>query len=127
MSHLLPEQFTDLELFMGWALAKETERNRKRLASTMAEMRAFYQAILPRIDAIIAYLNQFPLDNMPEEARRLLYLTLSLAEITPAVEIYGQPEVINSFQERGEAERFIAVHDRRHQERGESRKEEEKI
>ena len=91
----LPEPFHDLEPFSGWALAKESERTGKRLASTMAEIRAFYDAVLPRLEPIVQYLNQFPLDRMPEDAQRLLYLTLSLVEIASAVELYGQPGVIN--------------------------------
>jgi len=102
---LLPEQFKDLEPFMEWALAKESERTRKRLSSPMEELRAFYHAMLPRMEAIIEYLNQFPLDQMSEDAERLFYLTLSLAEVADAVELYGQPEVINGF----DPSRFISV------------------
>jgi hypothetical protein len=105
---LLPDPFKDLEPFVSsWALAKEAERNRKRLSSTMEEIRAFYQALLPRMEAIIAYLNRFPLEEMPEDARRLFYLTLSLAEISPAVELYGEPGVIDGF----ESARFVPVRD----------------
>ena len=107
---LLPNPFKDLEPFAsGWALATERERNRKRLSSTMEELRAFYNAVLPRMEAILEYLNQFPPDKMPEEARRLFFLTLSLAEIAPAVELFGQPEVIDGF----ESSRFIPGHEPR--------------
>ncbi|MGE4056430.1 MAG: hypothetical protein AB7F99_16705, partial [Vicinamibacterales bacterium] len=89
---LLPDQFADLEPLAGrWSLATETQRSRHRLASSMEDMAAFAQALLPQLDRIFAYLDQFPLDKMPEEARRLFYLTLSLAEVAPALETYGQP------------------------------------
>lgn len=101
----LPEQFNDLEQFIGWALPTERGRNLKRRTSTYAEIKALYDTVLPRMEAIIAYLNQFPLDQMPEDAARLLNITLSLAEIAPAVEFYQQPEVIDGFP----AERFIPV------------------
>ena len=91
----LPEPFHDLAPFSGWVLAKESERTGKRLASTMGEIQAFYDAVLPRLEAIVQYLNQFPLDHLPEEAQQLLYLTLSLMEVASAVELYGQPGVLN--------------------------------
>ena len=103
---VLPELFRDLEPFAGWALASETERNRKRLASTMAEIRAFYDAILPRMEAVIGYLNQFPLEAMPADAQRLLHLTFSLAEVSTAVELFKQPGVVDGY----DARRFVPVH-----------------
>ncbi|HKA56256.1 MAG TPA: hypothetical protein VKJ47_21610, partial [Candidatus Binatia bacterium] len=89
--HVFPEPFRDLEAFAGWALETEVERNRKRLASTMAEIQAFYDAMLPRMEAVIDYLNQFPLEAMPADAQRLLHLTFSLAEVSTAVELFKQP------------------------------------
>ncbi len=105
---LLPAQFTDLEPFAGaWALATQRERERKRAASTPEELKTLYNTLIPRLQPMLEYLNQFPLNNLPEDARRLLYLTLSFAEIAPFVECYGgQPHVPNSFEET----RFIAVH-----------------
>lgn len=94
----LPEQFKDLESFVGtWALATQTERKKKRLSSTIAELRIFHDTILPRMDAIITYLNQFPLENLPEDAKRLFDLALSFMEVAPAVEIFGQPDVPEAF------------------------------
>jgi len=83
---LLPEQFQELEQWMAWSLATEQERSAKRQASTMEEIRAFYDAMLARMDDVLPYLDQFPLDALPEDAARLFYLTLSLAEVLLAVE-----------------------------------------
>jgi hypothetical protein len=97
-NRILPEQFYGLERFAAvWSLQTERERNRKRLSSTMAEIQELYDALLPRMDEIMEYLNQYPLDALPAEAKRLFYLTLSLAEVTPAVEQYGSPAVIDGF------------------------------
>jgi hypothetical protein len=102
----LPEGFQDLEEFVAaWSRASERERNRQRLSSSMAEIQALYDALLPRMDAIIGYLNTQPLNDMSEDARRLFHLSLSLAEIAPAVEFYKQPEVIDGFP----PERFVPV------------------
>ena len=104
---LLPESFQDLEPFAAaWSLATEKERNRRRVSSTMEEIQAFYAAVLPRMEMIIAYLNQFPLETMPAEAQRLFYLTFSLAEVAPAVELFKQPGVVDGY----DAARFVPVH-----------------
>jgi len=103
---LLPDAFQDLPPFAEWALATERERNRKRLSSSMEEIQVFYDAILPRMEAVIAYLNQFPLDAMPADAQRLLYLTFSLAEVSTAVELFKQPSVADGY----DASRFVALH-----------------
>lgn len=94
----VPDRFEDLNAFAEtWALATEAERNAKRRSSTMEEIRAFYHAMLSRMDEIVAYLNQYPLDNMPEEATRLLYLALSFMEVSPAVELFGEPDETGIF------------------------------
>jgi hypothetical protein len=90
---ILPEQFQDLEFFADrWALPTEKERNAQRRASRMEEIQAFYFAMLPHMEEIITYLNQFPLDAMPSDARRLLYMALSFMEVSPAVELFHEPD-----------------------------------
>ena len=93
----LPEGFRDLEAWLEWSLATERERSAKRQASSMQDIKAFYDAILPRMDEVLSYLEQFPLDNIPPDAQQLFYLTLSLAEIAPAVELFGQPSVVDGY------------------------------
>jgi len=104
----LPATFTDLEPFTGWSLATEAERQKKRMASSMAEIQAFYDAILPRMDAIISYLDQFSMNAMPSDAQRLLNLTFSLAEIAAAVELFKQPSVADGY----DVARFVPTHNR---------------
>ena len=88
-----------------WALMTQAEREVKRRGSSAEEMRAFYDAMLPRMEGIIETLNAFPLNDLPPDARTLMNLTLSLAEVAPHVEFYkGSPKVPFSFEE----ERFIA-------------------
>jgi hypothetical protein len=89
---LLPPEFADLEPFAKeWCLASEPERYAKRLASTMDEMQAFYDAIFPRAEDAIVYLEKFPLDDLPEDAHRLLQLLYSLIMVSFPVEIWRQP------------------------------------
>jgi hypothetical protein len=91
---LLPAQFSDLEPFAReWCLASEPERYAKRLASTMDQMQAFYDAIFPRAEEAIAYLEKVPLDDLPDDAHRLLQLLYSLILVSFAVEIWRQPYI----------------------------------
>ena len=94
----LPAPFAKLEQFVDqWALGTERERNSMRLASTIEDIQEFYNAILPEIHDALVYLDEFPLDDMPEDARKLFNLTLSLAEVSNAVERYDEPAVPNGF------------------------------
>ncbi len=104
----LPQPFTDLEVFVAdWSLATQREREHQRSASSAGELKTLYEVLLPRLDPILEYLNQYELDKLPADAKRLFYLTLSFAEIAPFVECYkGEPRVPNSFDES----RFIALH-----------------
>jgi hypothetical protein len=103
---LFPAQFHDLEQWRAWALATEQERSNRRQASTMKDLKAFYAAMLARIEEVLPYLDQFSVDALPEDATRLFYLTLSLAEIAPAIEQFGQPGVVDGY----EVKRFMVQH-----------------
>ena len=102
----LPEQFRDLEQWLAWSLETEGERSDHRQASAMEDITAFYEALLARRDEVLSYLEQFNLDELPDDARRLFYLTLSLAEVAPAVEQFGQPSVVDGY----DIKRFVASH-----------------
>ena len=91
---LLPPGFSDLEPFAEtWCLASEPERYAKRLASTLDEMQAFYDAMFPRAEEAIAYLETIPFDDLPDDARRLLHLLYSLIMVSFPVEIWRQPYI----------------------------------
>ncbi len=107
MNTLLPKEFSALEGFADWALPTSVERNRKRLGSSMDEITALYNALLPRTEEILAYLDQFSLEEMPQDARRLLRLALSLAEISIAVELFHEPTVTGGC----DPSRFVVVHE----------------
>jgi hypothetical protein len=93
---VLPPEFADLEPFADWALPTEPERYAKRLASSMAELQAFYDAALPRLEDAASYLEQLPLDALPDDATRLLHLTYSLINVSFPVEAWRQPRVPDS-------------------------------
>ena len=91
---LLPAEFSDLERFAkDWCLATEPERYAKRLASSMDEMQAFYDAVFPRAEEATTYCDKFPLHDLPADAHRLLLLLYSLILVSFAVEIWRQPRI----------------------------------
>jgi hypothetical protein len=91
---LLPPEFSDLEPWVAdWCLDSEPERYAKRLSSTMGEIQAFYDAVFPRAEEAIRYLEKLPLSDLPEDAFRLLKLLYSLILMSFPVEIWKQPYI----------------------------------
>lgn len=84
----LPPDFADLAPFLDdWALATEQERYVKLLATPLPELRLFYDAMLKRSDAIVAYLSRFPLDALPAEARLLYELMVTFIETAHPIDL----------------------------------------
>ena len=96
MSTVLPTDFADLEPFADWALETEAERYAKRLASSMDELQAFYDAAFPRLEAAMAYLDALELQALPDDAARLLWLCYSLVNASFPVEVWRQARVPDS-------------------------------
>ncbi|HUH68918.1 MAG TPA: hypothetical protein VLZ05_08550 [Mycobacterium sp.] len=92
----LPAEFADLEPYLDWDLTTEPERYAKRLASTMPEMQAFYDAAFPRMNDVIAYCDKFPLHDLPEDARTLMHMMQSLINVSFPIEAWKQPKVPDS-------------------------------
>ena len=92
----LPDGFEDLVPWLDWALDSERARTAKKMAASMEELRALYDAVMPRMEEIIAYLDSVPGDDLPAPAHRLYLLTLSLVEVSNLVEIYKRREVIEA-------------------------------
>lgn len=98
---MLPEPFTALEPFAAtWSLPTEIARHEQRRASSMDALRDFYDAMLPRMPQILSYLETRPLDDLDTDDTRLMRLTLSLAEIAPAVELFGSPIIKDAVDSR---------------------------
>jgi hypothetical protein len=94
---LLPPEFAELEPFAPtWCLATERERFAQRMATPMADQQAFYDAFFPRAEEAIAHCDRFPLDELPEDAERLLQLIYSLVMVSFPVEAWRQPHIPDS-------------------------------
>ena len=96
MSAVLPSEFVDLEPFAEWCLPTEPECYAKRLASSMAEMKAFYDAITPRAEVALAYCDKFPLDDLPEDVLNLMHLLYSMIMVSFPVECWKQRRLPDS-------------------------------
>lgn len=96
MTATLPSDFADLEPFADWALESEADRYAKRLSSSMEDLRAFYDAAFPRLEAAAAHLDGYDLDALPDDARNLLWLCYSLVNVSFPVEVWHQPRVPDS-------------------------------
>ncbi len=106
MTKSVDDYFAMMEPWLErWDLMTQAEREINRRESTAVQMQGFYDALVPELEVIINVLNEYPLNDMPDKARSLMNLTLSLAEIAPHVEFYdGAAGVPFAFAE----ERFIA-------------------
>ena len=93
---ILPPEFADLEPYADWALPSELNRYAKRLASSMDELQAFYDAAFPRLEEGADYLRQVGLEGIADEDRHLLWLFSSLVTVSFPVEVWRQPRVPDS-------------------------------
>jgi len=89
----LPEGFSQLEEFVAdWIFATEGERLAKRISTDYAETKRFYSAAIEAAPQALDLLKERPATGeMPDEEARLSGLMLMLAEIAPAVELFGAP------------------------------------
>jgi hypothetical protein len=86
---LLPEEFADLEPFATkWVLPTLEERLQERLDTSMAELQAFYDAVFPRAEEAMTYLDQFDIGDLPETAENLMVLLFSLSVVSVATDIF---------------------------------------
>jgi hypothetical protein len=90
----LPAEFGDLEPFAAvWCLPSEGERWARRMTTSIDDMRLFYDAVFPRMEAILAFCDEFPLDALPEKTEHLLQLALSFVMVSFPVEVWNQARI----------------------------------
>jgi hypothetical protein len=96
-ARLLPDGFADLEPFVAdWARPTRHERYETRLSKSIDELIEFYDAIAPRAEEAIEHLDSFDLDDLPDDATRLLQLLYSMILVSYAVNIFRQPRIPDS-------------------------------
>ncbi len=93
-NNLLPAPFADLASHLRYALPTTKERLRARVASSMADLQLFYNAVSPRMDAIMTYMKDFPADEkaLPPQELNLMRLAKAFMCIAVAVELFNAPD-----------------------------------
>ncbi|MGE3745300.1 MAG: hypothetical protein AB7G25_06265 [Sphingomonadaceae bacterium] len=94
----MPEPFQDLGGFLDWALPTETLRRQKRESSTMEEIREFYDAVLPKVQAIMDHFRAAETesggpDKVDDDSKTLFTLMLAFACASLSVELHKSPVV----------------------------------
>lgn len=93
----LPEGFTELAPFVAdWAQPTRAARYEARLAKPYDELVRFYDAIAPRAEEAIAYLNGLDINALPDDATRLLHLLYSMVLVSYAVNVFKQNRIPDS-------------------------------
>ena len=93
LTKTLGEPFADLDHWApAWALETEAERFSHRVNAGYADIEAFYQALVPRMDDIIDHLNATPLGEFSDEQKNLYHLAQSFFEAAVAVENLQEPD-----------------------------------
>lgn len=89
----LPAGFEDLAPYAAvWgSLETQEERYLQRQHSTMKQLKAYYDATAPRLNAIFDHLDQFPMDALPDSEALLYRTALGLTEAAMAIEVFNQP------------------------------------
>jgi hypothetical protein len=87
-ANLLPEGFSELEPYVAnWAIDNEKDRYLQLHRSKIEDVRAFYGAVLARIDEVIDRLNQTPLASFSDEEKTLMNLAMTFAETAHPVDL----------------------------------------
>lgn len=108
MSEDPTQQFAELVPFLAvWARASEQARSEVRWQADSEAYAAFYAAMMPRLDELLALVDRYELGAVPPSVLPFYHLLLAFAEAAPHSELYGDSNrVPNSF----DASRFVAAH-----------------
>jgi hypothetical protein len=97
MANTLPDGFSELETYVvDWALPTRAERYAARLDRPFDDLVAFYDAVAPRAEEAVAYLDGLDINALPEDATRLLHLLYSLILVSYAVNVFKQNRIPDS-------------------------------
>jgi hypothetical protein len=97
MARELPEGFAELEPFVAtWALPTRAERYAARLDQPFDDLVAFYDAVAPRAEEAVAYLDGLDINALPPDATRLLHMLYSMVLVSYAVNVFKQNRIPDS-------------------------------
>jgi hypothetical protein len=88
MAQKLPAKYRALEPFIAdWALETEADRLKKLVATSIDDLRAFYDAIYPHAAAIRDELSERKLDALAPEEKTLFFLLMTFIEVAHPIEL----------------------------------------
>jgi hypothetical protein len=88
MTQSLPAPYRELEPFVtDWALETEGERLKKLVATSIDDLRVFYDAIFPRSAEIRDYLSEKKFDALTPEENTLFFLLMTFIEVAHPIEL----------------------------------------
>jgi hypothetical protein len=94
---MLPQAFSELQPYVAdWALPTRAQRYEARLSKPFDELVTFYDAVAPRAEEAIAYLNGLDIDDLPDDATNLLHLLYSMILVSYAVNVFKQNRIPDS-------------------------------
>ncbi|MCG2634141.1 MAG: hypothetical protein J4A00_04330 [Gammaproteobacteria bacterium] len=94
----IPAEFHALDPYLEkWAIDNYAERLKVRLSSTIEELTELHDAVLPHMKSVILALDEYPLDDMPEELKPYGHLVLTVAAYDLAVNRYKEVDVPYSY------------------------------
>lgn len=97
MGTSLPEAFSGLEPYVtDWSLATRKERYAARLDRPFAALEVFYDAVAPRAEEAIAYLDTLNINALPADATRLMHMLYSFILVSYAVNVFNQNRIPDS-------------------------------
>ncbi len=86
--------FSELQEYINdWGHADAHQRLNKRTNADFSDLKKFYDAVVPRLGEIIEFLNQFPVDDIPEEFGPLAYMALAACEVDDPVNVWQSSEL----------------------------------
>lgn len=113
MNSIPRPDLTSLQPYIDvWGLPTAKQRVVKRVSSAMAEIQAFYDAFLPRLQELIEYLDQFPIESIPADDQPLANTLLSLCEVDNAVNKWRAPTLDTGIAIQNMVEK-VDLYDRR--------------
>lgn len=93
----LPPAFSDLAPFVAeWALPTRAQRYEARLSKPFDELVMFYDAVAPRAEEAISYLNGLDIDDLSNDASTLLHMLYSMILVSYAVNVFKQNRIPDS-------------------------------
>lgn len=93
----LPAGFEEFEEFVDyWDVPTSNDRWNRRAAADYGEIVRFYDAMTPRMEEATAFIEQYPLHEMPDDVGCLFRLLLALMQASLAVELHQASRIPHS-------------------------------